>query len=656
MLQHGQLWEKPLQLPECQAAAPAGSNIMSTTFLYQTLDVCVYVSYVAYMGTPSLKQRLVSAANTDRLCTAMTGYCTHAFPSSRLQLQSTSSDADAPLVPVLDYSCVQSSFEQQLDHFNSSERRSWQQVYWVCDDAFPKTAQEQEESGVIYVFLGNESPLGTPRQPIVFENARRHRALVVLVEHRYYGASIPVPLSEDNTLAAADLQWLTMQQVIEDTAAVLRHVRADRSIPAAVPAVVLGGSYGGQLAAYHRLVKPAAFAAAVAASAPVTFVVGTQMWADTGDRYFSITADSADANSGAHSSDSGARSSDSSSSSCKGVLRAAVDQIGQLIKSPAGRREVAAAFYVCQPAQLTASLAAGQQFQWEVVEDFQWYAMSNNQPSNIGLMREYCGVLLAAGSAGADPMTALAEMTRYIKDDGSDDWCYDFTYSSAEDSPQQAADTAQKQVMVDVEAAYYYQCCTQGAVHGGILHSRGTAATFMPAKNASLTDFLQGCWQQFMADLPQLQPPWFMRDVARLSLEVGGLVFTGGSLDPWQGGAWASLEDVQATAASGGGRLITRKGHDDDDEAISSDAGTQQRSEHVAQYAGSAAAAGAASGQARLAFVVYEGASHCTDTHTYTWNQPGQPPAWKQQRAQAMDYAVQFAQQHRLRVRRSTAG
>jgi hypothetical protein len=45
----------------------------------------------------------------------------------------------------------------------------------------------QKESGNVIVFLGNESPLGIPKQPIVFENARRLNALVVLVEHRYYG-------------------------------------------------------------------------------------------------------------------------------------------------------------------------------------------------------------------------------------------------------------------------------------------------------------------------------------------------------------------------------------------------------------------------------------------------------------------------------------
>eukprot|EP00883_Tetradesmus_obliquus_P008645 jgi/Sobl393_1/19373/SZX76095.1 len=616
------------------------------------------------MGTASLKQSLVSAANSGSLCSALNGYCTKAFPSSKLQLKGSSSDADAPPLPVLDYGCMQRSFGQQLDHFNSSEARTWRQVYWVCGDAFPKTAQEQEESGVIYVFLGNESPLGTPQQPIVFENARRHRALVVLVEHRYYGASIPVPVNKYGTLPAADFTWLTIQQVIEDTAAVLRHVRADRSVPNAVPAVVIGGSYGGQLAAYHRLVKPAVFASAVAASSPVTFVVSTKMWDDTGDRYFTNTAASADFN----SRSSSGSSSKHSSCSCKAVLRAAVDQIGQLIKSEGGRRELAATFELCQPAQLTSSFAAGQQFQWDVVADFPWFAMSNNQPSNLGRMREYCDVLLDAMEAKADPMCALAKLSRYLWHDGSMGWCSNFKYYAADNTPP-----PQPPVLVSVYAAYEYQCCTQGAVHGGILSSRGTqAASFTPARDANLTEFLQDCRQQFGADLPALQPPWFMRDVARLTLETGGIVFTGGSLDPWQGGSCASVEEVQGTAASDGGKIITRRRHGKDME-VSSDAGSLMRSSqgHAEQEAlsgigsadaadqddstRSAAAGVAASGQARLAFVVYEGASHCTDTHTYTWNQPGQPPAWKQQRAQAMDYAVHFAQQHRLRVRRSTA-
>lgn len=54
----------------------------------------------------------------------------------------------------------------------------------------------------------------------------------------------------DDLLTTAQYKYLTIQQVIEDTAAVLAFVRKERSVPAAVPAVVIGGSYGEHFAAY----------------------------------------------------------------------------------------------------------------------------------------------------------------------------------------------------------------------------------------------------------------------------------------------------------------------------------------------------------------------------------------------------------------------
>lgn len=47
------------------------------------------------------------------------------------------------------------------------------------------SAKVQAQQGTIIVFLGNESPLGTPSQPIVFEQARDMNALVLQVEHRW---------------------------------------------------------------------------------------------------------------------------------------------------------------------------------------------------------------------------------------------------------------------------------------------------------------------------------------------------------------------------------------------------------------------------------------------------------------------------------------
>jgi hypothetical protein len=65
----------------------------------------------------------------------------------------------------------------------------------------------------VIVFLGNESPLGVPGQPIVFENARRLNALVVLVEHRFYGDSVPFPAPPDAKVPTSDYKWLQIAQV-----------------------------------------------------------------------------------------------------------------------------------------------------------------------------------------------------------------------------------------------------------------------------------------------------------------------------------------------------------------------------------------------------------------------------------------------------------
>jgi hypothetical protein len=48
----------------------------------------------------------------------------------------------------------------------------------------------------------------------------------------------------NDLLSTAQYKYLSIQQVIQDTAAVLAYVRKDRAVPDAVPAVVIGGSYG----------------------------------------------------------------------------------------------------------------------------------------------------------------------------------------------------------------------------------------------------------------------------------------------------------------------------------------------------------------------------------------------------------------------------
>lgn len=96
-----------------------------------------------------------------------------------------------------------------------------------------------------------------------YEHARRLNALVLSLEHRYYGASVPLGYKEGRVPTKA-LKWLQVEQVIEDAAAFLSAMRRELRVPGPVPSILVGGSYGGQLVAWARASKPDEFAAAIA--------------------------------------------------------------------------------------------------------------------------------------------------------------------------------------------------------------------------------------------------------------------------------------------------------------------------------------------------------------------------------------------------------
>jgi hypothetical protein len=74
--------------------------------------------------------------------------------------------------------------------------------------------------------------------------------------------------------------------------------------------------------------------------------------------------------------------------------------------------------------------------------------------------------------------------------------------------------------------------------------------------------------------------------------------------------------------------------HDQSDDAEDAQLDTRDGRQHDGRNVG---------GVARVAFITYKNASHCTDTHTYAWQTPGEPPEWKRQRAEAMTRAAEFA-------------
>lgn len=95
--------------------------------------------------------------------------------------------------------------------------------------------------------------------------SQRYNALVLAVEHRYYGASIPTP-----DLSTRNLRFLTSQQALADLSTFIPFIQNVLNFKSSTHALLtFGGSYPGALSAWARRKFPDLIFAAVASSAPV---------------------------------------------------------------------------------------------------------------------------------------------------------------------------------------------------------------------------------------------------------------------------------------------------------------------------------------------------------------------------------------------------
>jgi len=86
--------------------------------------------------------------------------------------------------------------------------------------------------------------------------------MYISIEHRYYGESLPFA-----EFTAANLQWLSSQQALADTANFIEQHNQTLSNPG--PWIVFGCSYSGALSSWFRAKYPNSVVASVAPSGPV---------------------------------------------------------------------------------------------------------------------------------------------------------------------------------------------------------------------------------------------------------------------------------------------------------------------------------------------------------------------------------------------------
>ncbi|KAM1948055.1 hypothetical protein ACFX15_008294 [Malus domestica] len=160
-------------------------------------------------------------------------------------------------------------FTQILDHFNFYPKsyQTFQQRYLINDTHWGGA----KSNAPIFVYTGNEGNIEWFAQNtgFLYETAPHFKALIVFIEHRFYGKSIPYGGNKEVAYSnATTLGYLSSTEALADYASLIIDLKKNLSATDS-PVVVFGGSYGGMLAAWFRLKYPHVTIGALASSAPI---------------------------------------------------------------------------------------------------------------------------------------------------------------------------------------------------------------------------------------------------------------------------------------------------------------------------------------------------------------------------------------------------
>ena len=141
-------------------------------------------------------------------------------------------------------------FDQRVDHFGFANNDRFKQRVITSADHWPG------DNLPIFFYAGNEGDIFdfANNTGWMWERAKEFQALVVFVEHRYYGESMPY--GSESYADRSKFGYLSSEQALADYAAYIDFTK--RTLPGAEksPVIVFGGSYGGMLASWFRMKYP----------------------------------------------------------------------------------------------------------------------------------------------------------------------------------------------------------------------------------------------------------------------------------------------------------------------------------------------------------------------------------------------------------------
>ncbi|KAL4474904.1 hypothetical protein ABPG74_001600 [Tetrahymena malaccensis] len=158
-------------------------------------------------------------------------------------------------------------FDQLIDHIGfETGNKTFKQKYLIKDDYY------RYDKGPILFYSGNEAPVEFGFNGAGFMHttlAQELNALVVFMEHRYFGESQPFG-TEKESFKKGNNKYLTSFQALNDYVKFLAWFKQSLGCgDKECPIVAVGASYGGMLSAWIRMKFPEIIDVSLASSAPI---------------------------------------------------------------------------------------------------------------------------------------------------------------------------------------------------------------------------------------------------------------------------------------------------------------------------------------------------------------------------------------------------
>ncbi|KAK4776132.1 hypothetical protein SAY87_024093 [Trapa incisa] len=392
-------------------------------------------------------------------------------------------------------------FTQTLDHFNFNppSYKTFQQRYLINR----KHWGGPDNNSPIFVYTGNEGDIEWFAQNtgFMFETAPFFKALIVFIEHRYYGKSIPFGGNKDVAYSnTSTLGYLTSTQALADYAAIIIDLKRNLSA-ADSPVVAIGGSYGGMLAAWFRLKYPHIAIGALASSSPILNfdnITSPYSFNNIVTRDFRVESEN-----------------------CYKVIKGSWQQIDAAAKNQPGRQELRKSFRLCG----SNGSANGDAIKSWLMTALIYTAMTD-YPTNSNFLKPL-------------PAYPVRQMCKAIDDPTRGNDTFGKLYRAASVYYNSSGQVSCFNPNDDSDPhglnGWTWQACTEMVLPT----SGNTAESLFPASEYSYENWRAFCESYFEVEP---RPNWITtefggHDIERVLKRFGSnIIFFNGLRDPWSGG------------------------------------------------------------------------------------------------------------------------